>query len=138
MKIAFICTGNTARSQIAEGFARYYARLLGKELEVYSAGARPETRVNQFAIRVMEEIGVDMSFARPKGLEEIPLKEMDLIITLCDSAKETCPYVPGARIEHWGLPDPASFIGDEEETLRVFRTIRDEIERRVKKLISEL
>lgn len=138
MKIAFICTGNTARSQMAEGFARHYAKLLGKEVEVYSAGARPERQVNPYTLRVMQERGIDMHFARPKSLEEIPLNEMDLIITLCDSAKESCPYVAGARVEHWGLPDPAGFRGSEEEILEAFKKVRDEIEARVIRLLSEL
>jgi arsenate reductase len=84
----------------------------------------------------MEEEGIDMSAHYPKSIEDIPYRELDVVITLCGEAKETCPVVPGARMEHWGLPDPAKYEGSEEEKLEFFRKIRDEIKRRVEELIK--
>jgi arsenate reductase len=136
MKLGFICTGNSARSQIAEAYAKYFAKLYGKQVEIYSAGSQPAERVNPYAIRVMEEEGIDMSAHYPKSIEEIPYQELDVVITLCGDAKETCPVVLGTRMEHWGLPDPARYEGSEEEKLEFFRKIRDEIKRRVEELIK--
>lgn len=139
MKIAFICTGNTARSQIAEAYGRYFAKLYGKELEVYSAGARPEGEINPLVIEVMKEEGFDLSGLRPKGLEEIPLKELDLIITLCDSAKETCPFVPGVKKLHFSFPDPKEALAlPREEALKRVREIRDMIKRKVEELVKNI
>ncbi|MFZ8860202.1 MAG: arsenate reductase ArsC, partial [Thermocrinis sp.] len=107
MKLGFICTGNSARSQMAEAYAKYFAKLYGKQVEIYSAGSQPAERVNPYAIRVMEEDGIDMSAHYPKSIKDIPYQELDVVITLCGDAKETCPVVPDARMEHWGLPDPA-------------------------------
>ena len=136
MKIGFICTGNSARSQMAEAYAKYFAKLYGKQVEIYSAGSQPAERVNPYAIRVMEEEGIDMSAHYQKSIEDIPYQGLDLVITLCGDAKETCPVVPEARMEHWGLPDPAKHEGSEEEKLEFFRKIRDEIKRRVEELIK--
>ncbi len=136
MKIGFICTGNSARSQMAEAYAKYFAKLYGKQVEIYSAGSQPAERVNPYAVKVMEEEGIDMSGHYPKSIEDIPYRELDVVITLCGDAKETCPAVPGARMEHWGLPDPAKYEGSEEEKLEFFRKIRDEIKRRVEELIK--
>ncbi len=136
MKLGFICTGNSARSQMAEAYAKYFAKLYGKQVEIYSAGSKPAERVNPYAIRVMEEEGIDMSAHYPKSIEDIPYQGLDVVITLCGDAKETCPVVPGARMEHWGLPDPAKYEGSEEEKLEFFRKIRDEIKRRVEELIK--
>ncbi len=136
MKVAFICTGNSARSQMAEGFARYYAERLGKDVEVYSAGSSPSGYVHPLAVKVMEEKGIDISKNRSKHLEEIPLSELDYAVTLCDDAAESCPVIPGANTIHWGLPDPAK--EKEEERLEAFRRIRDEIESRVRKLMEDL
>ncbi|MEZ0343519.1 MAG: arsenate reductase ArsC [Caldimicrobium sp.] len=136
MKIAFICTGNSARSQMAEAYAKHFAKLYKKNIEVFSAGAKPEKEVNPLVIEVMKEEGFDLSGARPKGLEEIPLKEINLIITLCDHASETCPYIPGVRRLHWALPDPAKIKS--EDALSEIRKIREEIKARVEELIKSL
>ena len=136
MKLGFICTGNSARSQMAEAYAKYFAKLYGKQVEIYSAGSQPAERVNPYAVRVMEEEGIDMSAHYPKSIEDIPYQELDVVITLCGDAKETCPVVPEAKMEHWGLPDPAKHEGSEEEKLEFFRKIRDEIKRRVEELIK--
>ena len=132
MKVAFICTGNSVRSQIAEGFAKHYANELGTDLEVYSAGSQPAGYVHRLAIKVMEEAGIDISSQRSKSLKDIPIDEVDLMITLCDSAKNECPVVSGARIEHWGIPDPSG------KGLFAFRWVRDEIDRRVRDLVEAL
>ena len=138
MKIAFICTGNSARSQIAEGFAKHFAKLYNKHLEIYSAGSNPASSVNPLAIKVMAEVGIDISSQHPKSLQDIPYGELDLVITLCDDAAESCPFVPGAKREHWSLPDPAKAEGSEEERLEFFRKIRDELRKRIEKLIRDL
>ncbi len=138
MKIAFICTGNSARSQMAEGFARRLAEVLGLSLQVYSAGSKPAEQINPLAVQVMQEKGIDISSQRPKGLEAIPYQELDLVITLCDSAKQTCPVVPEAQMFHWDLPDPAGFEGTLEERLEFFRKVRDEIEERVWDLLQSI
>lgn len=138
MKIAFICTGNSARSQMAEGFAKKFAEFTGIKAVFYSAGSAPADRVNPMAIEVMKEKGIDISSHRPKSLEAIPYQELNLVITLCDDARQTCPTLPGVRMVHWGLQDPASFEGSETEKLEFFRRIRDEIEERVWDLLQSL
>jgi len=137
-KIAFICTGNSARSQMAEGYGKYLANLYGKDVEIYSAGSNPSGYVHPLAIKVMAEDGIDISQQYSKHINEIPINEVDYVITLCGDAAETCPVVPRAKTEHWGLPDPAKVEGSEEEKLEFFRKVRDEIKRRVEKLIKEL
>ena len=137
IKIGFICTGNSARSQMAEGFGKYYAKKLGKDIEVYSAGSNPSGYVHPLAIKVMAEKGIDISKNKSKSLNEIPLNELDYVITLCGDAAENCPAVPGANTQHWGLPDPAKAEGTEEK-LQVFRGIRDRIEEKIKNLIENL
>jgi len=138
VKIGFICTGNSARSQMAEGFGKYYAEKLNKDVEVYSAGSNPSGYVHPLAIKVMAEKGIDISQNKSKSLDDIPLRELDYVITLCGDAAESCPVIPGANTQHWGLPDPAKAKGSEEEKLEVFRQIRDKIEEKVKELIEKL
>ncbi len=138
IKVGFICTGNSARSQMAEGFGKYYAEKLGKDVEVYSAGSNPSGYVHPFAIKVMNERGIDISKNRSKSLEDIPLYELDYVITLCGDAAENCPVIPNANTQHWGLPDPAKAEGTEEEKLQVFRQIRDVIEEKVKELFLSI
>lgn len=137
VKIGFICTGNSARSQMAEGFGRYFASVYGKDVEVYSAGSNPSGYVHPKAIEVMKEVGIDISGNYSKGLEEIPIYELDYIITLCGDAAESCPIVPGANTQHWGLPDPAKVIGPTEDAkLNAFRKVRDQIREKVEELIK--
>uniref|UniRef100_A0A7V4N4Q6 Arsenate reductase ArsC n=1 Tax=Thermodesulfobacterium geofontis TaxID=1295609 RepID=A0A7V4N4Q6_9BACT len=138
MKIGFICTGNSARSQMAEGYAKYFAKLYRKQVEIYSAGSSPAPSVNPLAIKVMKEEGIDISSHYPKSIEGIPYNKLDIIITLCGDAAETCPYIPGAYREHWDLPDPVKAEGSEEEKLEVFRKVREEIKKKVKKLITNI
>lgn len=138
VKIGFICTGNSARSQMAEGFGNYYSKKLGKNIKVYSAGSNPSGYVHPIAIKVMAEKGIDISKNKSKSLEEIPLNELNYIITLCSDAEEKCPIIPNANTQHWRLSDPAKASGTEEDKLKVFREIRDEIEIKVKKFIQSL
>ena len=132
--ILFLCTGNSCRSQMAEGFARQLAPEGGV---FYSAGTTPKT-IHPLAIQVMKEAGIDISGQRSKGLEEIPLSDIDLLITLCGDAAESCPTVPG-KIEHrhWELRDPALAEGSAEEVLKVFREVRDQIRGKVEALLAE-
>ncbi|MEZ0362043.1 MAG: arsenate reductase ArsC [Hydrogenobacter sp.] len=138
MKIGFICTGNSARSQMAEGYAKYFAKLYKKQVEIYSAGSSPAECIHPLAVKVMQEEGIDISSQHPKSIESIPYWELDIVITLCGDAAETCPYLPGVRSEHWGLPDPAKAQGSQEERLEFFRKVRDEIKLKVENLIKEL
>ncbi|MFN3975983.1 MAG: arsenate reductase ArsC [Aquificaceae bacterium] len=138
MRIAFICTGNSARSQMAEAFARKIAEKLGMQLQIYSAGSNPAREINPFAIEVMKEKNIDLSSQRPKGLEEIPYNELDIVITLCDHARQSCPILPAKRYIHWDLPDPASFEGPPEAKREFFRKVRDSIEEKVWDLLQSL
>ncbi|MBM2805606.1 MAG: putative Sensor protein yycG [Deltaproteobacteria bacterium] len=131
--ILFLCTGNSCRSQMAEGFAR---SMVANRDRVYSAGTSPKG-IHPLAIRVMGEVGIDISTQHSKGLDEIPLGQIDQLITLCGDAAKTCPTLPAkvART-HWPLPDPALATGDEEEVMKVFRQVRDDIRARVQALYS--
>ena len=135
MRIMFVCTGNSARSQMAEGWARY---LSGDKWEVHSAGVQPKD-VNSHAIAAMQEIGIDISQQKSKNLDYELMGQMDMIVTLCDNAKESCPVTPPkVKTFHWSLPDPAGFTGTDEQKKQLFRTVRDEIKERIKKLLPGL
>lgn len=126
-KILFLCVGNSARSQMAEGLARH---LLGGDALVQSAGSKPSA-VNPYAIQAMAELGIDISGQRSKSVEEIDPKTVDTVITLC--AEEECPVFLGkAERLHWGLSDPGVGKNSGEEKLRSFREVRDEIMKRIK------
>jgi arsenate reductase len=123
-KILFLCTGNSARSQMAEGLMRH---LRNREFEVYSAGSEPKG-VNSLAVEVMKEIGIDISRQRSKHLDEYGEEVFDYIVTLCDDAAKTCPLFPGEGTRmHRGFPDPAAADGSREERLVAFRKVRDEL-----------
>jgi arsenate reductase len=123
-KVLFICTHNSARSQMAEG---YLNQRYGKYFEAYSAGTEP-TSVHPLAVRVMEEMEIDISGHRSKSVSEFLNHHFDLAITVCDRAKEACPFFPGAKKHiHAGFPDPAIIEGTEEEKLTAFREVRDQI-----------
>ncbi len=134
LKIMFLCTGNSCRSQMAEGFARE----LGKGIiEAHSAGLDP-AGLNKKAVRVMNEIGIDISQHKSKPIDEALLKEMDVIITLCDNAAESCPLTPpGIKRLHWSLKDPAKAEGTEDEIMDEFRRVRDEIKEKIVGFINE-
>ena len=134
-KIMFLCTANSCRSQMAEGFARE----LGKGIiEPYSAGLSP-AGVNPNAVRVMKEIGIDISNQKSKAIDETLLNTMDIIITLCGRAEASCPMTPpGIRRIHWPIEDPVGAIGTEEEIMKAFRKARDEIKTKIQDLIKDL
>ncbi len=133
-KVLFLCTENSCRSQMAEGILRH---LMGDRFEVESAGTRPSI-VNSVAIKVMAEIGIDISGHRSKSVEEFQGMNFDFVITTCDAARETCPVFAGkARRLHWSLNDPAEAKGSENEILSVFRKVRDEIKLRIQKEFSQ-
>ena len=133
--VLFLCTGNSCRSQTAERLAR----CLGSDvIEAYSAGAHP-VGINPKAIRVMEEIEIDLSSQSSKSVETIDLDKMDLVVTLCGDAAENCPILPQHIVRvHWGLKDPAKFNGQEQTVLGKFRETRDLIRSLVKLLIEDL
>ena len=125
MRILILCTGNSCRSQMAEGFLRSF----DPELEVFSAGTAPSDRVHPKAVVVMKEEGIDLSGHRPKKVDEFLDDSFDYVITVCDQAKESCPVFLGdvKNRLHIGFDDPAEATGTEEEIIAVFRRVRDEI-----------
>lgn len=132
MRVLFLCTHNSSRSQIAEGLLRARG---GSRYQVFSAGTHPRT-VHPLAIKAMADLGIDISKQaghRSKGIEEFEtVPPMDLVVTVCDEAAEECPYFPRARRqEHWSFPDPSAVTGSEEERLNVFREVRDAIATRI-------
>ena len=136
MKILIICTGNTCRSQMAEGFLKSF----DKKLEVFSAGTRAETLVNSYAVKVMAEKGIDISTQFPKNVDLFTKESFDYVITVCDGAKEICPVFTGnvKHRLHIGFEDPADAIGSDEEKLIVYRKVRDEIEREFRKFYENI
>lgn len=124
-KILVLCTGNSARSQMAEGILKH---ITNSEYEVYSAGTKP-SRVRREAIKVLAEIGIDISENRSKSVDEFAGTEMDYVITVCDNARENCPYFPAkTKLIHRSFDDPpAADEFDEATRLQVFRRVRDEI-----------
>jgi arsenate reductase len=123
--VLILCTGNSCRSHIAEGFLR---KIAGDILDVQSAGSKPAGFVHPLAIRVISEAGIDISHHRSKHLNEFMDKKIETVITVCDHADEACPFFPGQmNRHHWGFIDPAHAQGSEAEVLAVFRQVRDEI-----------
>ncbi len=133
--VLFLCTGNSARSQMAEGWLRHLA---GDRVDVTSAGTAP-TVVNPLAIKAMRERGIDIVGHRSKAVGEFLGERIAYLITVCDGARETCPVFPGVSTRiHWSLEDPAAAVGSEADRLVVFRRIRDEIEARIRKWLPEI
>jgi arsenate reductase len=131
-RVLFICTHNSARSQMAEGLLRHFA---GDRFEVHSAGT-VATEVRPMAIQVMSELGIDISGQTSKTLERYLGDTWDFVITVCDDANESCPVFPGAaQRSHWSFVDPSKAEGPDEQRLAVFRSVRDEIARRVRMLV---
>jgi len=131
-RVLILCTGNSARSQMAEGLLR---RLDGDHFEVASAGVAP-SQVRAEAIRVMRELGIDISSHRSKSVDEFIEQEFDYVITVCDNANEQCPVFPGRTMRiHWSFEDPAAAQGDEPARLAVFRRVRDEIDKRMREFV---
>ncbi len=132
-RVLFVCTGNSARSQMAEGFARAMG------IEAFSAGTHPKDSVHPLAIAVMAEKGIDISHHHPKPLDLEFAKTVDLIVTVCGEADAECAQLPLPVPKiHWNLPDPAKAEGDENEKLQAFRSVRDDIERLVSELVAQL
>lgn len=130
--LVFLCVANAARSQMAEGLARARAP---KDWRIFSAGSQPGS-LSSTAVTVMREIGIDISGQRSKGVDQVPVQEADLIITLC--AEEVCAVVAGGRAGrlHWPLPDPAAVTGDPATRLEAFRAVRDELGKRINQLLG--
>ncbi len=128
-KVLFLCTGNSCRSQMAEGLVRHY---LSKRWKAYSAGTQPQGSVHPLAIKAMAELGIDISKRKSKTVDKYKDKKIDLVITVCDEAAEECPiWLGSGKGAHISFPDPAKARGSEEEQLAVFRAVRDDICRRV-------
>ena len=126
-KIVFVCVENARRSQMAQEFAES----LGKgKLEIYSAGSCPSSVIDPLVIAVMKEKGIDLSGKRPKGINDLPLVEMDYLITM--GCEETCPAIPAKKIIEWEIPDPKG------KSIEVFREVRDLIEDKVRSLLKEI
>lgn len=136
MRILILCTGNSCRSQMAEGFLRSF----DPEIEVFSAGTEPSNQVHPKAVEVMKEKGIDLSDHYPQKVDEFLDDAFDYVITVCGHAKENCPVFLGEVKQHLhiGFEDPAEATGTEEEILEEFRRIRDEIRERIKAFLQTL
>ena len=133
-QILILCTGNSARSQMAEGLLRHEG---GSQFDVYSAGTRPSI-VRPEAIEAMREVGIDISGQRSKSVDEFLGKQLDTVITVCDNAKESCPVFPDAVLRlHWPFSDPAAVEGSQQERLEAFRKVRDQIHGRIMVFLGE-
>jgi arsenate reductase (thioredoxin) len=132
-RVLFLCTHNSARSQMAEGLLRHMA---GDRFEVSSAGTE-RTRVQPLAIEAMKESGIDITGHRSKTVDELAGESFDYVITVCDRANESCPIFPGTseRI-HWSFEDPTAVTGTDEQKLRAFRTVRDAIQQRLRMFLT--
>lgn len=131
--VLILCTGNSARSQMAEGLLKHITK---GEYEVHSAGTKPSL-VRPEAIKVLQEIGIDISDNRSKSVDEFANREIDYVLTVCNNAKENCPYFPAqTKLIHHSFEDPAEAQGDEEARLAVFRKIRDEIKDYLEQMIK--
>ncbi len=134
-RMLILCTGNSCRSQMAEGFLRSF----DPTLEVISAGTRPTTQVNPKAIAVMKEVGIDLSGGSPKSVDRFIHESFDYAITVCDNARETCPVFFG-KVRQWlhmGFEDPSEAVGTEDEVMAVFRRVRGEIRSAFQNFYSE-
>ena len=126
-RILILCTGNSCRSQMAEGLLKSF----DENLEVYSAGTNPAKRANPYAIKAMNEVGIDISNGIPENVDKYLSQSFDYVITVCDNAKETCPVFIGnvKHRLHMGFDDPADAVGTEQEVMPVYRRVRDEIKK---------
>lgn len=128
-KVLFLCTGNSCRSQMAEGLVNHY---LGERWLAYSAGTRPSGYVHPLAIKAMGELGIDIAAGRSQHTDEFRDMNFDVVVTVCDNAAEDCPVWLGkGHKEHISFLDPAAAVGTEEEKMAVFRQVRDDIRQRV-------
>ncbi|KAJ3119724.1 hypothetical protein HK098_005211 [Nowakowskiella sp. JEL0407] len=138
-KVLFLCTHNSARSQMAEGLLRYLALSNGISVISLSAGTE-KTHVRPLAIKAMQEIGIDISSHTSKTLDVYLHEPIDVVITVCDSANDSCPvFTKGKKRLHWSFPDPSKAMGNEEDQLQVYREVRDAIRKRIEEeLLSRL
>ncbi len=133
-RVLILCTGNSARSQIAEALLAHKG---AGRFEVVSAGSRPASRVNPFAVEVLAEAGIRWEGKVPKGLDGLDTRRWDFVITVCDRAKEACPIFPGTPIlAHWGMPDPAEVEGTDDVKRRAFRDTMVTLGRRIDLLLA--
>jgi arsenate reductase len=134
MRILVLCTGNSARSQMAEGLLKAY----DASLEVYSAGTHPAARVHPAAVEAMREVGIDIGAAIPKNVEQFLNQAFDVVVTVCDDANEMCPVFLGrvGRRTHIGFEDPARAAGSPEDVLAAFRRVRDQIGKRLADFVA--
>jgi arsenate reductase (thioredoxin) len=132
IRVLFLCTGNSARSQIAEGLLR---KIGGGRFEAYSAGTSPRPQVHPTAVRAMADEGIDISSQRPKDLSHFRSPQFDFIITVCDKARESCPIIPGAEMIHWSFPDPAE-VTDERAQAKAFRDTVLGLKRRIELFVT--
>ena len=133
-RVLFLCTGNSARSQMAEGWLRHLA---GEQFEVYSAGTHP-VGLNPSSVEAMAEVGIDISGHRSKHVSEFVTQPFDHVITVCDRAKESCPTWSGpTHLSHWSFDDPAGATDSDEARRNLFRRVRDEIFKRIKTFLTQ-
>ena len=133
-RVLILCTGNTARSQMAEALLRQRG---GDRIDAASAGSNPGRRVNPLAVEVLEEIGIAWGGRAPREIGGLGQERWDLVITVCDNAREACPVMPGARVmAHWGMGDPAAAGGTEGQRREAFRRARDLLADRIAELLA--
>ena len=134
VRILFVCTHNSARSQMAEALLR---KIGGKQVQAFSAGSEPKP-IHDLAIQVMQEKNIDIRPQRSKGLETVIGQEFDYVVTVCDRARENCPAFPGHPVQvHWSIPDPAAIAGTEEEKLKIFQSVADLLAERIQYLLDQ-
>ena len=133
-RVLILCTGNSARSQMAEGIWNTEA---GQSWLASSAGSNPAGYVHPLAVRAMKEVGIDISQAESKHVDQFLDERLDLVVTVCDNAAQNCPALPGSQTLHWPFDDPAAVRGSEEEQLSAFRHIRDLIRERIQRYLQQ-
>ena len=134
VRVLIVCTGNSCRSQMAEGL---FSILAGDTVRAFSAGVQPQGYVHPLAIRVMNELGVDLSDARSKSTDEFMDEPLDVVITVCNDAAESCPTFPGApTVLHWPTDDPFGASGDDAARLAEYRRVRDELRQRIEDFLE--
>jgi arsenate reductase len=134
-RVLFVCTGNSCRSHMAEGLLRH---LGGGRFESFSAGAKPSGYVHPLAVKAMGELGIDISKQTSKSVSVFDGQVFDAVITVCDNAREACPHFAGAKRQlHWSFDDPAHAPGSDEEKMKVFHRVRDEIRARIETFLAD-
>jgi arsenate reductase len=134
-RVLILCTGNSCRSQMAEAFWNAFGQ--GK-WQAESAGSKPSGYVHPLAIRAMQEVGINISENKSKSLDQFRDKPFDLVVTVCDNAKESCPVFHGAKETfHWPFGDPADAVGSDDDKMKLFRRVRDEIRHRIEQWLKE-